>query len=183
MGDEKVSKDIKMQEFLKIVQELNVKIGELENENKMSKKRVENLENENHKACCKENRGEANKETISERVNINSKSCLNSTVVNTNKTFAQTLKQTKNDVLIVKQIDKNNAYSSKMVSELKEKVDPVNLNVGVKGIKKISNGGIAVYCESGKDVQILKSEVKNKLGEEYQVLIPAGRKPIIWIST
>ncbi|KAK5649857.1 hypothetical protein RI129_000886 [Pyrocoelia pectoralis] len=160
-GDEiLVSEDKKaIQEILKLVEKLTIKIKVLEDENAILKNRMTCIENGTVKECYNETRNEVVREY--------------------KKTFAETVKnQAKSEVLIVKQISiKNGTDSKKIVSELKEKVDPVNLNVGIKSIKNISNGGVAVHCESGKDVEILKSEVENKLGDQYQVLIPAGRRP------
>lgn len=57
-------------------------------------------------------------------------------------------------------------------NEVKEKISPENIAVGVSTLKQISGGAIIIECDSAEDRDKLKTEVINKMGNKYKVEIP-----------
>lgn len=65
--------------------------------------------------------------------------------------------------------------------EVKEKIKPSDISVGVASIKIIKNGAIVVNCHNQDDVKNLENAVTGKLGDKYQVKITTLRNPQIKI--
>lgn len=90
--------------------------------------------------------------------------------------FAEQLKQT---VYIKPKTRQENAKTTK---EIKEKIDPSSLSLKVDKISNRNEGAIAINCIGEESVQKIESEVKQKLGEKYDVKIITKKRPQIMIT-
>lgn len=93
------------------------------------------------------------------------------------KSYADKLKTRDSQTLVIRPKNKNNQDGTKTKKEVKTVVDPCELGIGIKGLKGIRDGGIAVSCENDDDRQLLKNEVEKKLGEQYEVKEVSKWKP------
>ncbi|GLV36019.1 hypothetical protein CBL_01783 [Carabus blaptoides fortunei] len=105
---------------------------------------------------------------------------LNMFTTNEHVTYAEKTKTSKRkgeSVLLVKPVATQKADKTK--NEVKEKVSPENIAVGVSTLKQISGGAIIIGCDSAEDRDKLKTEVINKMGNKYKVEIPKLYRPKI----
>lgn len=87
--------------------------------------------------------------------------------------------KTNKDVILVKP---KTAQDNKVtINDLQQHIKPDELNVGISKMKKLRDGGIAISCNSKKEVTVLQKEVKNKLGKGYNTKIPELLNPRIKI--
>ncbi|XP_024942642.1 uncharacterized protein LOC112494620 [Cephus cinctus] len=70
-------------------------------------------------------------------------------------------------VIIVKPKIQQESEATKRA--IKEKVDIKNITVGITKLKKDSKGTVILGCESGEEIEVLKAEVQNKMGEGFKV--------------
>lgn len=59
--------------------------------------------------------------------------------------------------------------SAKTTEDIKKKIDPSKLKVGVTKINKIRDGGVAVQCNSKEDVEKFKTIAEKELGNSYDI--------------
>lgn len=96
------------------------------------------------------------------------------------ETYASKLKTTNTVPVILKPKNKQNSELTE--KEMKEKIKPSSLNVQVKGIAKRNDGIVAIRCENENDRNVLTDEIKEKMGNEYEVQSPRMRNPKILIT-
>lgn len=75
---------------------------------------------------------------------------------NENKILLVTQKSTQKDVSVVKQ-------------DLKNKVNPTEIGIGLSMGRSTKNGGLILNCSSEKEIISIQSEIQNKLGDSYSV--------------
>ena len=90
--------------------------------------------------------------------------------------YAEQLKQT---VYIKPKAKQENAKTTK---EIKEKIDPSSLSLKVDRISNRNEGAIAINCTGEHSVQKIEREVKQKLGEKYEVKIFTKKNPQIMVT-
>lgn len=64
---------------------------------------------------------------------------------------------------------RNYQNSTKTKEDIKEKIQPAKLKVGVSAVNNLKNGGIAVQCPRREDADRLKIEVEEELGDNYEI--------------
>lgn len=80
--------------------------------------------------------------------------------------------------LIIKPKRKQNM--DKTYKDLKDKINPSEIKVGIKGTRTTANGNVIVKCQSRTDLENLKKEAERKL-TEYDIQTSKMRKPRIRI--
>lgn len=95
------------------------------------------------------------------------------------ETYASKLKATNSVPVILKPKAKQNSDTTEKV--VKEKIKPSALNLQVKGIIKRNDGAVTIRCENESDRNVLTEEIKEKMGNEYEVQAPRMRNPKILI--
>lgn len=65
----------------------------------------------------------------------------------------------------------------KVRNELRDKVLPASLKIGIKGYKETKQGDIIVKCQTKQEVEVLKAAVEHNLGGEYLANVPKKRTP------
>lgn len=96
--------------------------------------------------------------------------------VNKKKTYAKIA--VKNiPPIIIKPNNKQNSEETK--AEIKEKIKPADLALQVRSLTKSSNGSIMIKCTNEESIKKIEDEVKDKLGEKYNVNIPSLVSPKI----
>jgi len=81
----------------------------------------------------------------------------------------------KENILIVQPMREQESETTKKM--VKEKVDIKKLEVGITKLKKGNKGSIILGCESEREMVKLRDTVREKLGEDFKVTEPKGRKP------
>ncbi|KAI4469434.1 zinc finger cchc-type superfamily [Holotrichia oblita] len=77
---------------------------------------------------------------------------------------------------------KNVQDSEKAKTDLKNKLlSPVNLEIGIKGIKTVKDGGILIKCTNKTEVDKLKTEAQNKLHKNYVIKTYPKKNPRVKI--
>ncbi|KAJ8969745.1 hypothetical protein NQ317_009579 [Molorchus minor] len=64
---------------------------------------------------------------------------------------------------------KKDQASQKTTEDVKQKVNPVRLAVGIESVQNLRNGSIIISCNDKNSKEKIKNQVENELGEEYQV--------------
>lgn len=100
-----------------------------------------------------------------------------SSQVNMHKgTFADILRNTQNygiqansqsPTLIIKPKQKQNSERTK--KDLKEKILPERLNIGIKNIRETKQGSIVIKCTNQNDIDKLKEAAEGDLSENYSI--------------
>lgn len=81
--------------------------------------------------------------------------------------------------LIVK--PKNKQTGGQTEKELKEKVNPTKLNLGIRNSRTTKDGSLIVKCETKEDINVLKTETERYLGTKYIIETPKMKNPKIKI--
>lgn len=101
----------------------------------------------------------------------------NKTVPEVKKSYSAVLNES---VVIVK--PKNSTQKSQQTREMvQEKINPVTVGASVSRIKHIRDGGIAICCSDEKSIENICEDVKNKLGNEYDITTVEKKNPKIKI--
>ncbi|KMQ86893.1 rna-directed dna polymerase from mobile element jockey-like protein [Lasius niger] len=96
------------------------------------------------------------------------------------KSFSAVVKEKKNEnVIIVK--PKKQQTSEDTKKQVKEKVDISSLAVGIAKLRKGVNGSVILGCESSGEIEKLKASVHDKLGDDFNIMVPKKIKPKIKI--
>ncbi|KAL3283037.1 hypothetical protein HHI36_006195, partial [Cryptolaemus montrouzieri] len=56
--------------------------------------------------------------------------------------------------------------------EIQNEIDPSTLGVEVTKVKHTRNGGVAISCTNKEDVKNISENIKEQLGEDYEIQIP-----------
>ncbi|KAI5633718.1 hypothetical protein NE865_13551 [Phthorimaea operculella] len=92
------------------------------------------------------------------------------------RTFAEVLNRPRYP-LIIESADPRHT-SNDVAQKIKEKVDVVQLGVGVNGFRKMRHQKVLITCDTGNDRDILGEAIKNA-GEKLTVTQPATKNPLI----
>lgn len=96
--------------------------------------------------------------------------------------FAQIVKKTKlqeqntKHVLTITPKD-NTTSSAETRKELKSKVNPTDLQVGISRVQNISKGGLLIECDTREEVNKLSKELTNIFSNKMEIKIPEKKKP------
>lgn len=143
------------------------------------------LFNQEQKVMPTSNKNLSSIETkLNELTNKFSTNCQPTNTSNANKrnsthTYAETTKHgIVKPAVVIK--PKTKQTSAKTLDELTKNVDKSSLNVC--DTRNVRNGGIVLRCESTTETMKVKQIVNEKLGENYEVLLPKIKKPRVRIS-
>lgn len=96
------------------------------------------------------------------------------------KSYSETVKEKKKENIII--IKPNVQQESEATKKLiKEKVDIKNMAMGITKLRKGSKGTVILGCETGEEIEKLKTTVQAKLGENFKVTESPQIKPKIKI--
>lgn len=96
------------------------------------------------------------------------------------KSYSETAKKKKKENIII--IKPNVQQESEATKKLiKEKVDIKNMAMGITKFRKGSKGTVILGCETGEEMEKLKTTVQAKLGENFKVTESPQIKPKIKI--
>jgi hypothetical protein len=70
---------------------------------------------------------------------------------------------------------------SDLKTQLKKKINPANLKLGINSIRNISRGGILMEVVSQKDAEILSKEINDKMGTIVDAKVLSKKQPKIII--
>jgi len=90
--------------------------------------------------------------------------------------YSEAMKNKKKENIIIVQ-PKREQESEATKKMVKEKVDIKKLEVGITKLKKGYKGSIILGCEGERERVKLRDTVREKLGEDFKVTEPKGRKP------
>lgn len=152
------------------------------------------LTNENYKQLCnivKETEEKISKEIsktsqmVEVRVDEAKREIVNEITKKTEKieseTYASKLKTPSNSAPVILK-PKNKQECDVTEKAIKEKIKPSSLNLKVDGISKRSDGAVAIKCQTDIARNVLSKEIKDTMGNDYEVQIPKMRKPKILIT-
>lgn len=94
--------------------------------------------------------------------------------------YSNAVKKQKEEVIIVKPVDVNqNSVKTKL--SIEEKVNPSDLGLGVTRVQFIRDGGVAIkYSKNEREnAEDVCSNIKESLGQSYEVKIPEKKNPRI----
>lgn len=83
------------------------------------------------------------------------------------------------DIVMVKPVEEQTSKITR--EEIKNKIDPGELVVGVENIKNIRNGGIIISCNNATSKEKIQQKVQEELGERYVIQDPKYKMPKIII--
>jgi hypothetical protein len=95
------------------------------------------------------------------------------------KSYADVIKYDKNESVVIIKPKKVDQKCNETRAEIKSKVNP--MNIPILGMRNDAKGGIIVQLENKVGCESMKKEVKEKLGENYDVLSPELKNPRIKI--
>jgi hypothetical protein len=111
----------------------------------------------------------------------------NTQTITKSKSFAEILKQDNNNVIknkktshVITVYPKNEDLTSEDIKkEIKTKLNPIDLKIGINKIKNISRNGLIIECDSQNDCELLKNEINTKISDDCEAKIPIKKKPKI----
>lgn len=84
--------------------------------------------------------------------------------------YSQITKKKENEpVLIIKPTLETKQKSSETQLDIRQKIDPSNLAVGIKTLRNIRDGGVAITCENTVSREVMKATITEQLGNKYKV--------------
>ncbi|XP_037930347.1 uncharacterized protein LOC119665106, partial [Teleopsis dalmanni] len=106
----------------------------------------------------------------------------NINMIENKDTFAAKLKMgiNANVPITVKPINKQQSEETK--KDLKNKINPTQLNVKVNGFQTRHDGRVTIKCINSKEREVLANDIKKKLSEQYVIETPTLRNPKVLIS-
>jgi hypothetical protein len=60
---------------------------------------------------------------------------------------------------------------------LKPKIDPVNIQVGIRSLKSLRNGNVLIEADTKEEIEILNSQIREKCGDHLEANIQKSRNP------
>lgn len=96
----------------------------------------------------------------------------------TGGTYASIVRRERQEpVLVVK--PKNEQKSGDTKKEIREKIDPVNLGVGISQFKEVSRGQVVIKSGGEDESERLKKEIESKMSDKYEVKVSKLKNPRI----
>lgn len=93
---------------------------------------------------------------------------------------ARTITNKPKDVVILKPTNKTQT-ANVTCTELKKEINPSALSVAINRIIPKDDGSVIIKCDSSDNVKSLESDLKSKLGANYEVVIPKKVNPKIMV--
>jgi hypothetical protein len=60
---------------------------------------------------------------------------------------------------------------------LKAKIDPVNIQVGIRSLKSLRNGNVLIEADTKEEIEILNSQIRDKCRDNLQANMQKRRNP------
>lgn len=101
------------------------------------------------------------------------------------KSYSQVLKNetytfnAQQPTLIIKPKSKQDTEKAK--TDIKTKINPGNLKVGIKNMKTTKQGSVILKCNSKQEIETIKNAAESSLGDNYTIEIPKKRTPKVKI--
>ncbi|KAK9720559.1 hypothetical protein QE152_g21975 [Popillia japonica] len=96
--------------------------------------------------------------------------------INTSRLYSNVTKKN-SEVLVVK--PKHDKQSEITKKDVKTKINPGKLAVGVETVTNISSGGIGINCSNNESKEKIKDTVRKELGNKYEIIEPKLKNPKI----
>lgn len=90
------------------------------------------------------------------------------------KSYAEAVVKKNKECIIVKAA--NEGDSSKAIEEIKEKIDPSDLEVGIENMKNIK-GGVLISCSTTGSKGKITEKIQEEFGDKYNITDVEFRKP------
>lgn len=65
--------------------------------------------------------------------------------------------------------------------EIKAKINPSELKIGIKNLKDTKSGSLVLKCSTDGEIEILKDAAQKSLGDRYSISVPERRSPRVKI--
>ena len=72
---------------------------------------------------------------------------------------------------------KRNQTTDEIKKLLKSKIDPVDMQIGIRSLKSLKNGNVLIEAETKEEIETLHSQIRNKCGEQLEASIQKRRNP------
>jgi hypothetical protein len=95
------------------------------------------------------------------------------------KTFADVVKKQEYNPIVIIKPKVDGQQSTVTESEIKQKIDPSV--VPVCGLKSVSNGSVILRCQNKSQLQNCKNKIEQELGQNYNVVVPKVKQPVLKI--
>jgi hypothetical protein len=83
-----------------------------------------------------------------------------------------------NPIVIIKSkiVGQESTVTEKMI---KQEIDP--MLTPVCGMKTVSNGGVILRCQNKNELNNCKEQIEKELGQNYNVVVPKSKRPVLKI--
>jgi hypothetical protein len=72
---------------------------------------------------------------------------------------------------------KENQSGEEIKRLIKAKIDPVNMKIGIRTFKSLSNGSILIEADSKEEIKTLNTQIRDKCGELLEINVHRRRNP------
>lgn len=86
-----------------------------------------------------------------------------------------------NEAVIIVEANKNE-NNTNIKEELKKKIDPSSLEVGVTMGKTTRNGGLVIRCENNAACEKVKNKIQEEMGQNFNVKMAKKNNPLIKVA-
>jgi hypothetical protein len=83
----------------------------------------------------------------------------------------------KNKQVVIVRPKNTEQLGAETINQIKAVSDPVASNIS--GLKSVSNGGVAIMCSDPESTAKCREEIAEKLGDEYEVNVSKQKKPLL----
>lgn len=94
-------------------------------------------------------------------------------------TYAEKVKKFNHEALLIQPREGNKVNAIETKAKIIENINPVNLEVGITQLKKVSNGGVVISCETKQEINKLEKEVQSQMGKDFKIQRVEKKKPRI----
>ncbi|KAK9709249.1 hypothetical protein QE152_g26731 [Popillia japonica] len=94
----------------------------------------------------------------------------NANKVATNFTYSEILKNNKDAILIKPK--KDGQKSQETEEDIRKKIDPSELAVGIETIKTVGKGTVVINCSDNNSKEKLRENVEKTIGNKYEIIDP-----------
>lgn len=112
-----------------------------------------------------------------EKLEANSNGCVQTVNQHTKNSFASVVKQPQPAVVVK---PKQKQKCKQTLDEITKSVDKSELNV--RNTRNVREGGVVLCCKNATETMKVKQVVRDKLGENYEVILPEVKHPRLRIT-
>ncbi|KAI4466234.1 sentrin/sumo-specific protease [Holotrichia oblita] len=104
----------------------------------------------------------------------------NANKVATNFTYSEILKNNRDAILIKPK--KDGQKSQETEKDIRKKIDPSELAVGIETIKTVGKGSVVINCSDNSSKEKLRENVKKTIGNKYEIIDPKLKHPKVIVT-